>query len=225
VLSRILTAKRSKESDPFSIDFTRRQGGVDGFFEDMKWSLKSSVNSSSARCIGDLGFPYIFGVNKSAGFLTTKGLWVSLDYSGKHWDPSFTGSGQAATARSLAELLTLVAQDRLVRSILAGDLRMLMAGEGQYAGSDLDQGIRDRLPDAEKAHTQMQGKVGYEGGVFGDCAILRRKETKSGLNLAYIAVALGGTSHEEIRRAGAALDDCILLGNGKAVKPPVPVPT
>ena len=223
VLSRIFTAKRAKDSDPFTIDFTQRQGGADGFLEDMKWSLKSSVNSSSARCIRDLGFPYIFGVNKSAGFFTTKGLWVSLDYGGKHWDPSFTGSGQAATARSLAALLALVAQDRLVRPGLAAELRTLMAGEGQWASSDLESGIMARLPDAEKAKIEMQGKVGYEGGTFGDCAILRRKGPKD-LKLAYIAVVLGGRSHDEVKLAGSALDDCVLLANGQAVKPPVPVP-
>jgi hypothetical protein len=222
-LNRIFTAKRAKESDPFTIDFTQRQGGADGFLEDMKWSLKSSVNSSSARCIRDLGFPYIFGVNKSAGFFDKRGLWVSLDYGGQNWDPSFSGSGQAATARSLAVLLTLVAQDRLVRPGLAGELRGLMAGEGQWASGDLDQGVRDRLPDAEKAFVQMQGKVGYEGGTFCDCAILRRKGPKD-LKLAYVAVVLGGRSHDEVRLAGSALDDCVLFANSQAVKPPVPVP-
>jgi hypothetical protein len=66
-----------------------------------------------------------------------------------------------------------------------------------------------------------QNKIGYiePSGPFGDAAVLRRR-TKKGLNLLYVAVALGGRSHQEIQRAGSALDDCVLLANGEEIWKP-----
>jgi hypothetical protein len=222
-LQRILSAKRAKDTDPFTVDFTMQEA-VDwaqrGFHQRMLLALKYSDNEAAASCIRDLGFPYIHGVHKSAGLFTRNGLWVSLDFGGRHWDPAFGGSGQAATARSLAELLTLVAQDRLVASGLAAEIRLLMGTyPGASAGSDLGRGILDRLPEAEEAALSLQGKIGYADGLFADAIILRRISAK-GRKLAYVAVALGGKSHDEIKQAGVALDDCVLLAHGEAVKPP-----
>jgi hypothetical protein len=222
-LPRILSAKRAKQTDPFTIDFTMQEA-VDwtqrGFHQRMLLALKYSENPAAASCIRDLAFPYIHGVHKSAGLFTRNGLWVSLDFGGRHWDPDFSGSGQAATARSLAELLTLIAQDRLAASGLAAEIRLVMGTyPGASAGSDLGRGILDRLPEAEKSTLSLQGKIGYDDGLFADAIILRRTSAK-GKNLAYVAVALGGKSHEEIQQAGVALDDCMLLAHGEAVKLP-----
>jgi hypothetical protein len=66
-------------------------------------------------------------VLKEMGLFDKKGPWLSLDFGGRAWDPDIKGSGQAATARSLAQLLTLVAQDRLVASGLAKEIRQVMS--------------------------------------------------------------------------------------------------
>jgi hypothetical protein len=203
----------------FSVDFTA-QGDSDwskrGFLQRMGLALDISDNEAAASCIRDLGFPYIHGVHRSAGLLNEKGrgLWLSLDFGGRPWDPSFKGSGQAATARSIAELLVLIAQDRFAAPGLWPDIRSIMS-----AGGDLKQGIYKRLPTAESDTLTAQGKIGYKNaGSFCDGAILRRTSAK-GKKLLYVAVALGGADHDDIRRAGSALDDCVLLANGEGVKP------
>ena len=224
VLPRILTARRAKNTDPFTIDFNAQATGnvaTAGFLARMTQSLKSSSNENSASCIRDLGFPYIHGVAKEAGFYVKNGLWVSRDFGGRDWFPGFKGSVQAGTARSIAELLALLAQDRLVEPGLASEIRLIMAGEGQYASSDLDHGIWDRLTDAERRTYSHQSKVGYADGVFGDCGIIRRKSAK-GASLVYIAVGFGGKSHDEIKQVAAELDDCVLLAHGEPVKPAQP---
>jgi hypothetical protein len=222
-LPRILFARRNKSTDPFTIDFTSKDGDVSvekrGFSERMMSALKSSVNEAATSCIRDLGFPYIAGVLKTAGFFDKRGLWLSLEFGvgHRHWDPDFKGSGQAATARATVELLALIAQDRLIVPGLATEIRDVMATEDGGAGSNLARGIRDRLP--PETVVNYQNKIGYFGDTFADAAILRRVSAK-GRQLAYIAVAFGGTSDEEIQRAGNALDDCVLLAHGESVKPP-----
>jgi hypothetical protein len=222
-LPRILSAARSKETDPFAVEFTTQQDEDwtrSGFVRRLLLALKYSDNDAAASCIRDLGFPYIHGVLKSAGIYDRNGLWLSLDFGGRVWDPSFGGSGQAATARSVAQLLALVAQDRLAAPGLAAEIHSVMSTSSGGAGSDLESGIRDRLPDSERATLTAQGKIGYlDAGPFADCAIIRRTSAK-GARLAYVAVALGGASHDEIKKAGVALDDCVLLAHGEAVKPP-----
>jgi hypothetical protein len=84
---------------------------------------------------------------------------------------------------------------------------------------DLATGIYNRLSDEERKTLTRQGKIGYlDKGPFADCAIIQRTTAK-GTMLSYVAVALHGKSHDEIKDVGAELDDCILIAHGEPKKP------
>lgn len=217
-LKAILAVKPpSKKSTTLSVDFTMQQDQdikKAGFRPRLVLALDLSVNEAAALCIDDLGFPFIQEAHRAAGVDGKDGLKLSLNFAGKFWDSSMSG-GQHATARWIAELLVLIARDRLVASGLATEIHDVMSTDPP----DLATGIDNFLPDAERATLTRQGKIGYlDSGPFTDCAIIRRTTAK-GTMLCYVAVALGGKSHDEIKDVGAALDDCILLAHGEPVKP------
>jgi hypothetical protein len=223
-LPAILSIRRTKPDDPFTVDFTRTsqgpEGSVTGFRDDMLMSLKYSANDSSASCITRLGFPYINHVLKSLGFSSSRGFRLSTNFKGTTWDPSWSGSNTAATANAIADIYTRIARDRLIAPGLAGEYREIMATQEGGAGSLFDGGLWPRLTDPEKKRT-FQGKVGYEIdlSVYGDSILMRRPSAKN-QQLVYIAVALGAKDKESVKQAGIALDDCILLAHGEAIKPP-----
>ena len=216
-LKAILAAKpASKKSATLNVDFTMQQDQdikKSGFRPRLVLALDLSVNAAAALCINDLGFPFIHEAHRAAG-LDKDGLRLNLNFGGKFWDPSMSES-QNATARLIAELLVLIARDRLVANGLATEIHDMM--ETDFP--DLVTGIDNLLPDAERATLSRQGKIGYlDDGPFADCSIIRRTTAK-GTMLCYVAVALGGKSHDEIKDVGAALDDCILVAHGEPPKP------
>jgi len=216
-LTSILTARRDSDRKPLRIDFTVQQDpdlAKAGFRPRLVLALDLSVNEAAALCIGDLGFPYIQEAHRAAGVDGKDGLKLNLDFAGKAWDPSVSG-GQRVTARWIAELLVLIVRDRLVARGLADEIHDVMSTDLP----DLATGIDNRLPESERGTLTRQGKIGYlDSGPFNDCAIIRRTTAK-GTALSYVAVALGGKSHDEIKNVGAALDDCILSAHGETLKP------
>lgn len=216
-LKAILAAKPVSDRAPLKVDFTAQQDrklSKAGFRPRLVLALDLSVNEAAALCIDDLGFPYIQEAHRAAGVDGKDGLKLNLDFGKKRWDLSM-GGGQHATARWIAELMVLIARDRLVEKGLATEIRDVMSAEFP----DLATGVDNRLPDAERGTLSRQGKIGYlDEGPFADCAIIRRTTAK-GTPLSYVAVALGGKSHDEIKEVGAALDDCVLVAQGEAPKP------
>jgi hypothetical protein len=220
-LRAILAARPDPHGGPLKVDFTNQQDQdlkKAGFRPRLILALDLSVNEAAAVCIDDLGFPFIHEAHRVAGVDGTDGLKLNLDFGGKTWDTSF-GGGQHATARWIAELLVLIARDRLVANGLATEIHDVMSADHP----DLATGIDNRLTADEMKSVTRQGKIGYlDQGPFADCAIIQRTTAK-GTALSYVAVALNGKSHDEIREAGAALDDCILIAHGEPAKP-VPAP-
>ncbi len=216
-LRAILAARPASHGAPLKIDFTIQQNQdltKAGFRPRLVLALDLSVNEAAAVCIDDLGFPYIHEAHRAAGVDGKDGLKLNLDFGKKTWDPSF-GGGQHATTRWIAELLVLIARDRLVAKGLAPEIHDVMSTDPP----DLATGIDNRLSAEESKTLTRQGKIGYlDKGPFADCAIIRRTTAK-GTMLCYVAVALNGNSHDEIKDVGAALDDCVLIAHGEPAKP------
>jgi hypothetical protein len=216
-LTAILAARLDSARRRLKVDFTSQQNtdrAKAGFLPLLNLALGLSVNEAAALCIDRVGFPYIHEAHRWAGVDGKDGLKLNLDFGGNTWDPSFGGS-QSATARWIAELLVLIARDRLVGPGLAAEIADIMTEKT----SDLYDGIYNTVTDTERTTLTHEGKIGYlDEGPFNDCAIIRRTSPK-GTPLIYVAVALAGKSHDEIRNAAAALDDCILAAHGEPAKP------
>lgn len=215
-LRAILSATRVSGKKTLKIDLTTHQHKVlskAGFRPRLILAEQLSVNAAAALCIRDLGFPFIHEAHRAAG-LEKDGLSLGLDYGGKAWGGSMPRN-EHAKARWLTELLMLIARDRLVAPGLAPDIYDVMATDQE----DLAIGINNYLSADESLTLTQQGKVGYieKKGPFADCGIIRRTTAK-GTNLVYVAVALNGKSHADIREVGAALDDCILAAHGEPLK-------
>jgi len=226
-LRAILAARpASRAGAPLKINFTIQQNTdrtKAGFYPLLELALSElSDNAAAAVCIDRLGFPYIHEAHRAAQVDSKggkDGLKLNSDFGLKTWDPSF-GGGQHATARWIAELLVLIARDRLVANGLAPEIHDVMC----LKPPDLATGIDNRLSSDESKTLTRQGKIGYlDTGPFGDCAIIQRTTAK-GTMLSYVAVAFHGNSHDEIKEVGAELDDCILVAHGEPKKKPVATP-
>jgi hypothetical protein len=190
------------------------------FLECMKQMLRWSNNDAASRCIRPLSYPYINGLLGAAGFFEPKpsgsssprGLWLSGDYQSRDWLPAdkaaialtprwFWSDGKtvhrvtnfAGTARQLARLLTLLAQDTLVSDPsnpqVCGEMRGLLSGAtgiGSYIGAALD---ADGRPS-----TALYSKIGWGDDTRRhDCAIVERTVgTGDPLPFRYVVVGLGG---------------------------------
>lgn len=229
-LAKILTVTRARPTDPFVVEFNQSPPNDPtqaSFLLDLRLGLQWGGNAQAASTIGLLGYPYINGVNQSAG-LSAKGIFMARNYAPNDvWDPGYAGSGQEATARAVAELLTLVTQDRMAAPGLFPEVRDVMwwtgADPALESMSDLTKGIRKRLEERERVTLIGQGKVGYlDEGPFADSAIILR--AAGTLRLRYVAVVLSAASHQQVEQAGVALDDCILIANGLPPKPVPPPP-
>jgi hypothetical protein len=205
---------------PFKFDFPNTaadQLSQVGFRRHLRGALRLSDNDMAAHAIRRLGFPFIKGAMEAARLWGPKRFILNLDYGGQWWDGSNKSVAQAATARGVAELMTLVAQDRMVTPGLSPDIRTVMGSfrEGS-ADPDIFDGLRGILTDAERATMDGLNKVGYlkPNGPFGDAAIIRHQSAK-GLRLHYVVVILNATSHAVVQKAAQAIDDLIMLAHGE----------
>ncbi len=188
-------------------EFGAPRGGYRDWLRSM---LRWSNNAAASRCILALGYPFIAGTLRGAGFVDAglaRGLWLSGDYLGHDWVPN-AGAAQAnaagrvlsprwataqkrarsnftATAAQVARLMTLLAKDRLVDQAASQEMRDLMTGAegiGSYIGSALARDGRD--PDL------VVSKIGFGDDTRShDCAIIER--TVDGKALRYVVVGLG----------------------------------
>lgn len=116
----------------FLVDFTQAQ--LDAF-EDM---MVQQNNPGATTTVGNLGLPYLTGKLIDDGFFdgSTTGLWLAGDY-GPGNDARIAcvndvDTAQGTTAKDLAALLTILADDELVGPLSSAGMKDLMARAGKF---------------------------------------------------------------------------------------------
>ncbi len=206
-----------------------------GLFGDwLALTIRWSNNVAASRCIRALGYPYLNGVLKAAGFFggsPAHGLWLSGDYEGHDWIPNSPGSPQAnragralakrwataqgrtlsnmtATAAQVSRLLTLIAQQQLVDAGSSSEMLQLLDQTGPGIGSY----VNTALTAAGRPPDKLFAKIGWGDDTrFHDCAIVERT-LEAGKKIRYVVVGLGSkpNSKPDLYRLFVALDDVIV---------------
>lgn len=117
----------------FVVDFTDAQLRA---FEDM---MVQQHNAGATTTIHGLGYPYLNGKIADDGFFdgTAHGLWLAGDYA-QQWPAARipcmndVDTAQGTTARHLAQLLTLLAENRLVGPLSSAGMKDRMARAGKF---------------------------------------------------------------------------------------------
>ncbi|MEV7394806.1 hypothetical protein [Streptomyces sp. NPDC091215] len=118
----------------FTVDFTPGQVSA---FENM---MVQQHDQGATTTIHGLGYPYIDGKIADDGFFdstSSEGLWLAGDYAGI-WPAARIScvndvdTAQGTTARQLARLLTLLADDKLVGKLSSQGMKELMARAGKF---------------------------------------------------------------------------------------------
>jgi hypothetical protein len=115
------------------VDFTSAQRDA---FEDM---MVQQNNPGATTTIHGLGYPYLNGKIADDGFFdgAGHGLWLAGDYA-QQWPAARipcindVDTAQGTTARHLAQLLTLLAEDGLVGPRSSQGMKDLMARAGNF---------------------------------------------------------------------------------------------
>jgi hypothetical protein len=201
----------------------------------MRWSS----NEAASACITDLGFQAINSLLADAGFFEMNqggGLWLSKLYAKDgFWgrrDPAGGGTVHGGTARAVAEVLTLMAQDRLVRPGVAAEMRRIMsAGQEHGYGSWIvnaigaadDPGVAAGATPAKRKVDRFVAKVGLYGDRLSDCALIDRT-TADDQALQYIMVVLNCPDEATMNEISVLLDDCVLAQHPPPPPQPAPNP-
>ena len=182
-----------------------------GFLECLKLAMQWSSPHAASRLVLDVGYPFLNGTLRSAGFFQPKtatapaaGLWLSADYRGNDWPnasqpltprwakaqklPSRPDgkSNIVSTARSVARLLALLGLDRLVDATTSQAMRSTAA-----PGDQVGRRVQRALDGAGIAHTALFSKGGRGDDARNhDCAIIERT-LASGTTIRYAVVGLG----------------------------------
>lgn len=189
------------------------RGGTGRAFTDrLRMAVLNSDDDDAGSCIRNLGFPYIHGCLAEAGIWKRgKGLWIALDYAGQLWWPDTLkerGSPQAATARSLAELMTLLEFDELVPGSRADMIDLLSGHRGGHSVgviSYITSGVWGALASAEKGTLDTRCKVGYTGANTHSDAGIVKHASKAG-DVRYAVAILGGADEKTAIEAARVLD-------------------
>lgn len=212
-------------------------GQVD-FRNRLELMMRWSSNEAASACMTDLGFQAINSLLADAGFFDSQrgGLWLSKLYAKDgFWgrrDPAGGGTVHGGTARAVAEVLTLMAQDRLVRAGVAAEMRRIMsAGQGHGYGSWIVNAIQaasdPRVPaggtPANRRVDRYVAKVGLYGDRLSDCALIDRT-TADGQALQYVMVVLNCPDDTTMNEISVLLDDCILAQHPPLPPQPAPNP-
>ena len=145
------------------------------------------------------------------------GLWLGSNYWNATWkaEPS-RGSVQSATPGSLAALMTLMAQDRLVDSQSSREMRLLLQKTPfpthPTIVSWFEEGLNEKSPGLIRL---ALSKLGVLDGID-DCAYFERKlSSASAKILRYVAVGVRARSKEtdKMKKLIKLLDDCIVANN------------
>jgi len=161
-----------------------------------------SSNTAASECIRRVGFPYIASVMCESGLYDPEmggGLWVGKAYGGPddcwHRDP-VADISHGATAVSLARLLTLLAQERLVDQQSSREMLDILGNPGLH--HKFVKGLDSRP-------STICRKSGSWREWHGDAAFIQRDGKR------YVAVALLQTPDGEriLQDLILRLDDCI----------------
>jgi hypothetical protein len=215
-------------------------------FREMLTSMTLMSNAHAAAVVIDaVGFPYLNGLMREAGFFdpgSKKGLWVSGNYRGGDWkekvdlmDLSARGTTHyksttnfAGNARQFARLLTLLETTKLFDGDAGArtDMKELMRKHGypHPVDNSFIQDAVDAMPRVPPAHVdEVYSKIGIgepltPGGlkIAGDCAIIVRKEGPH--TLRYVAVGVGG--YTRAPHGGAFLKFAMVLDLATAAQHP-----
>jgi hypothetical protein len=223
-LAQIFNATQ-RSAGGWDIDFadTPRGGEERAFADRLKSAVMNSNDDDAGSCIRDLGFPYIHGCLAEAGLWQKgKGLWIALDYAGGLWWQDAlddAGSTQAATARTLVEMLTLLEFDELVPGSRTEMLDLLSGARGGVTFgviSYIQRGVTSHLSNAEKKTLDVRAKVGYTGkNTHGDAAIVRHSSQAG--DLRYVVAILNGLDGATAEEAARALDIALTTAHQPAV--------
>jgi hypothetical protein len=196
-----------------------------GFLERMRvmiGGLTPASNYATSTIVRDVGFLYIASTLLQSGLYDTNrngGLWLGGDYSNIGWRGGLRGEkGLAtATAGSLAALLTLLVQDKLVSPLASSSMRRLMQIEPINPTHPTTQSIFERGLSAHRLK-KVLAKIGFDSDGIHECAYIERnvdcgKDKKWILPHRYIAVCLGAKSVHELKQLIDELDICILANN------------
>ena len=196
-----------------------------GFWERMIISVGGDVpasNFATHTVVRDVGFPYIASTLFQTGLYDTNrggGLWIGTDVAGGHWSGAPGGGSMlSGTAGSLAALMTLLAQRRLVSPIATVGISSLMQKlpytPNPGTGSWLQNGL-SKLANGGSLKTVL-AKVGLDDHSH-EIALIERWVNISGGKktlLRYIAVGLRAKTGAELQQLILELDKCILANNG-----------
>jgi beta-lactamase class A len=183
----------------------RKDGKLDidpAFRETLHEMCRVSDNHCASAAIQKVGFPYIASVLWQSGLYDPKhggGLWVGKAYGGTndywHRDP-VNNLSHGATANSLARLLTLLAQDRLVDAQASAEMKDLLGNTGLH--HKFVRGLDSRP-------STIYRKSGSWSHWHGDAAIVEREGKR------YVAVALCESDQGEqiLEQLILHLDDCV----------------
>ena len=172
------------------------------FRETLNQMCRVSSNTAASAAIQRVGFPYIASVLWQSGLYDPAeggGLWVGKAYGGQndywHRDP-VANLSHGASARSLARLLTLLAQDRLVDAKSSREMREILGNPGLH--HKFVRGL-DEKP------STIYRKSGSWSHWHGDAALVERDDKR------YVAVALceSDAGNKLLEELIGRLDDCV----------------
>jgi hypothetical protein len=202
---------------------------------DLQHMIQQSDDIAASRCIAYLGFEWINALLQQSGLasLSSDGApngfylgrlyWDLKKVNGSdeyltnypyYWHASRMTNTQYASAKAIAQLLTLLASNRLVDKYSSGEMWNLMIDRNiSYFGKGLDAKLGTRAP-------FIRTKVGYlpKENRAGDCAIVAR-QARDGNGVLYVAVGLGAKfesagRNSVLEKLIQELDDCIVDRNG-----------
>ncbi len=215
------------------------------FAERLAIMIDDSDDAASQTCVEDVGYIYMASALWQSDLFSPArdgGLWIGSAFLNKklrwietpvpdHTQPkgdSFT----ACTAATIAAMLTLVQQNRMISQDVSEQMRRLLSkrkaglrrrfrGKLQrvdsFSRSFLEESLSFHDPGTfKKPRFQLDevfSKLGI-GNRFGDAAIVRR--TDRGKKLHYVAVGLDDTSIDKLHELIVQLDMVIQKNNGLA---------
>jgi hypothetical protein len=207
--------------------FLEAKGKIDalGFWERMGIAVGGDVpasNFATSTIVRDVGFLYIASTLIQSGLYDPNragGLWLGADYYGRSWRGALAGGvAQSATPGSLAALMTLLAQNRLVGSQASAGMRRVMQKRPSLTfpgtGSWFLEGLSPLPIKVALAKVGLAGGADDLAYIERDVEVAQSDGGKKKTTLRYVAVALRARSGGELRNLIRELDKCILANNG-----------
>jgi len=184
--------------------------------------LVPASNLAISTIVRDVGYPYIASTLLQSGLYDTNrngGLWLGADYFSTAWTGAPGGGvAQSGTAGSLAAMMTLMVQGRLVDPASSADMRALVKKEPNPTHPGIASWFKrglEQLADGGSI-VQVLSKLGAADHGVDDWTFIERKVDHDHTTLRYVAVGLRAGSSAELKDLILEFDKCILANNGLA---------